>query len=89
MYPNREGNMATKQISIRTSPDLIVKLDALANATKRTRSHLVNQAMEEFVAREAWQITEIEKALKEADAGDFATESELAVMDDKWMRNAR
>ncbi|WP_319777686.1 CopG family transcriptional regulator [Maridesulfovibrio sp.] len=81
--------MATKQISIRTSPDLIVKLDALANATKRTRSHLVNQAMEEFVAREAWQITEIEKALKEADAGDFATESELAVMDDKWMRNAR
>lgn len=45
--------------------------------------------MEEFVAREAWQITEIKKALKEADAGDFATESELEAMDKKWMRNAR
>lgn len=45
--------------------------------------------MEEFVAREAWQITEIKKALKEADAGDFATKSELEAMDKKWMRNAR
>ena len=81
--------MPTKQISIRTNPELIVKLDQLATATKRSRSHLVNQAMEEFVAREAWQITEIEKALKEADAGDFATESELEAMDQKWMKNAR
>lgn len=45
--------------------------------------------MEEFVAREAWQITKIEKALKEADAGNFATESELDAMDKKWMRNVR
>ncbi|ACS78210.1 CopG family ribbon-helix-helix protein [Maridesulfovibrio salexigens] len=81
--------MPTKQISIRTNPELIVKLDKLATATKRSRSHLVNQAMEEFVAREAWQITEIEKALKEADAEDFATESELDAMDQKWMKNAR
>lgn len=81
--------MPTKQISIRTNPELIIKLDQLATATKRSRSHLVNQAMEEFVAREAWQITKIEKALKEADAGNFATESELDAMDKKWMRNVR
>ncbi|CCO24776.1 CopG family ribbon-helix-helix protein [Maridesulfovibrio hydrothermalis] len=81
--------MPTKQISIRTRPELIVKLDELAGATKRSRSYLVNQAMEEFVERETWQITEIQKALKEADAEDFATESELDILDEKWKRNAR
>lgn len=81
--------MPTQQISIRTKPELIVKLDELADATKRSRSYLVNQAMEEFVARETWQIAEIQKALKEADAGDFATESELEALDKKWKRDAR
>ena len=45
---------------------------------------MVNEAMREYIDREAWQIAEIKKALSEADAGDFATEAEMAALDMKW-----
>ena len=35
-----------------------------------------------------WQITEIRAALKEADAGDFATEAEVEAVRKKWRRGA-
>lgn len=72
------------QISIRTSPELVAQFTALAASTGRTRSYLINQAMETFIDREAWQIAEIQKALGEADAGDFATDAEIAALDTKW-----
>lgn len=77
------------QISIRTSEDLVGQLDAMAEATGRTRSFLINEALREYIAREAWQVAEIRKALKEADAGDFATDEEVAALDAKWGLNAR
>jgi len=71
-------------VSIRTDSDLLSQFTALAEATGRTRSFLINQAMREFVERESWQVAAIQKAVKEADAGDFATSEEIAAMDAKW-----
>ena len=71
------------QISIRTCPELLGQFTAMAEATGRTRSYLINRAMEEYITREAWQIAEIKKALAEADAGDFATEEDMRIMDAK------
>ena len=36
------------------------------------------QAIREFVENNEWQIAEIRTALKEADAGDFASDKEVA-----------
>lgn len=77
------------QISVRTNPELVGQLDAVALATGRSRSFLINEAMREYIAREAWQVAEIQKALLEADAGDFATDEEVAALDVKWGRHAR
>lgn len=74
------------QISIRTNPELVGQFNAMAEATGRSRSFLINQAMQEYIAREAWQVAEIQRALKEADAGDFATAEEMAALDMKWAR---
>lgn len=76
------------QISIRTDSELVGQFDAVASATGRTRSFLVNEAMREYIAREAWQVAEINKALAEADAGDFASDAEMAALDKKWGRRA-
>ena len=76
------------QISIRTDEDLILKFNALAKETDRTRAYHINQALEQYIAREAWQVAEIRKALEEADAGDFATDEELAALDAKWGHHA-
>jgi len=74
----------TTQISIRTSDELVSKFNALAKETDRSRAYLINQAMEEYIAREAWQVAEIRQAIKEADEGDFATDEDVAALDAKW-----
>jgi RHH-type rel operon transcriptional repressor/antitoxin RelB len=45
-------------------------------------------ALREYLAREAWQIEEIQKALKEAEDGDFATQEEVNAITEKWTVNA-
>jgi len=77
--------MAT-QVSIRTSPELLGQFNAMAEATGRTRSFLINQAMEEYIVREAWQVAEIRKGLEEADAGDFVPDAEMRAFWDRWTK---
>ncbi len=75
-------------MSIRLPDELTGQLDALAVATGRTKSFLAGQAIRDFLDREAWQIAEIQQAISEADAGDFASEAELNAISAKWRRNA-
>ncbi|MDR1124834.1 MAG: ribbon-helix-helix protein, CopG family [Deltaproteobacteria bacterium] len=74
------------QVSIRTNSELIGQFNAVAAATGRTRSYLINQAMEEYIAREAWQVAEIRKALEEADAGKFVPDAEMQIFWDRWAK---
>ena len=75
-------------MSMRLPDELAAQLGALAEATGRTKSFLVIQAIQDFVEREAWQIAEIKQGLREADAGGFATDEEMAALDAKWGRGA-
>ena len=77
--------MAT-QVSIRTNAELLGQFNAMAEATGRTRSYLINQAMEEYIAREAWQVAEIRKGLEEADAGNFVPDAEMQAFWDRWTK---
>jgi predicted transcriptional regulator len=70
--------------TIRISPELQDRLDAIAEAMDRPRSWVVNWALEAFVKSEAWQIAEIKRGLAEADSGDFATEAEVRATFEKW-----
>lgn len=72
------------QISIRTSQNLVGQFAYLAAATGRSRSVLINQAMEEYIVREAWQVAEIRKALEEADAGNFVSDTEMHAFWNRW-----
>ena len=76
-------------MSMRLPDELAIRLGALAEATGRTKSFLAVQAIQDFVEREAWQIAEIKQALLEADAGDFATDEEMAALNAKWSSGAR
>ena len=76
-------------MSLRIPDEIADTLASLAKATGRSKSFLAVDALREYLAREAWQIEEIQKALKEADEGDFATQEEVNAMADKWTVNAR
>lgn len=76
-------------MSVRLPDELTGQLDALAVATGRTKSFLAGQAIRDFLDREAWQIAEIQQAISEADAGDFASDVEVNTISAKWSSNAR
>ena len=75
-------------LSMRLPSELADQLAALAEATGRTKSFLAIRAIQDFVEREAWQVAEMKKGLLEADAGDFATDEEMASLDAKWGHHA-
>ncbi len=68
----------TTTVTVRLTNEIREKLDRLARSTRRSRSFLAAEAIAEYVDLNAWQVAEIEKAIEEADAGDFADEKEVA-----------
>ncbi len=75
-------------LTLRVDEKLKKKLDKLAKSTQRSRSFLAAEAIREYVELNEWQIEEIKKGIREADAGNFATDEEVAAMRKKWKRRA-
>jgi predicted transcriptional regulator len=75
--------METAILTLRVPVEVKQQLDKLADATHRSKSWLAGEAIQRYLDLEAWQIGEIEQALAEADAGDFATDEELAAVKER------
>ena len=58
-----------EQFSLRLSKDTKDKLQALAEATGRTKAFLAQDAIEKYLEIESWQIRAIREASKAADEG--------------------
>ena len=76
--------MESAVLTLRLNTEIKDKLDKLASATQRSKSFLAAEAINRYLEVEAWQISEIQKALKEADTGDFANNDELALLATKY-----
>lgn len=75
-------------MSLRLPDEMADTLASLAKATGRTKSFLAVSALQEYLTREAWQIADLQCAVEEADAGDFAADGEVKAVMDKWKANA-
>jgi len=75
-------------MTIRVDRKTKSRLEKLAKATDRTKSYLAAEAIRAYVDLNEWQIEEIKIAIKEANAGDFATDEELRAVTRKWRRGA-
>ena len=76
----------TTTITVRLTNEVKEKLDELARGTRRSRSFLAAEAINDYVTLNGWQVAEIEAAIGEADAGDFADDSQVAGTFSKWSR---
>jgi len=63
--------MAEGVFTVRLTPEKQQQLDALAQALDRSRNWLVNEAIDQYLAVQAWQLEQIQKGLEEADRGDL------------------
>jgi predicted transcriptional regulator len=56
-------------VTARLELDLLKELDRLAQGIHRTRSWLINDAIENYVQNNSWQIGAIQKGLESAESG--------------------
>ena len=54
------------------------------STTYRSKSFLAADAIRVIVENNEWQINEVQSALKEADAGDYASDQDVANLAMKW-----
>lgn len=71
-------------MTIRLDDDTRDRLDVLAEATHRSKSFLAAEAIRTYVDTNEWQVAEILAGVKEADAGEFASDADLAALAEKW-----
>lgn len=71
-------------ITVRLDPTKRAELDRLAQATSRDRSFLVNEAIDAYLSVHRWQIAHIEEGLRQAEAGEFASEDEVNAAFARW-----
>lgn len=76
--------METTTLTLRVPAMMKEQLDKLANATHRSKSFLAGEAIRQYLDLEAWQIGEIQQALNEADANDFAADDEVDAVVKKY-----
>lgn len=61
-------------------------LDSIAEVTDRDRSYVLNEAIDAYLDAHRWQIEHIKKGLRQARAGQFATEKAVAKAFARWRR---
>lgn len=72
--------MEKVSVTCKLNEDDVEFLDKLAESSDRDRSYLIRQAVGEFIALHKWQLEDIDRAIGEADRGEFASDSEVHSM---------
>ena len=78
--------MGTAILTLRVPQEVKDQLGKLAEATHRSQSFLGGEAIQRYVDLESWQVAEIQQAICEADAGDFASDDEFNAVVKKYAR---
>ena len=78
--------MGKTTITFRLDADKREALDAIAEVADRDRSYVLNEAIDAYLDVHHWQIEHIKKGLRQAEAGQFAAEKEVARAFAKWRR---
>ena len=69
--------MSKETVSFRMESEKREALDAVASALDRDRSYIINEAIEAYLDVHRWQTDHIREGLRQANAGEFATQSEM------------
>jgi predicted transcriptional regulator len=84
MEPEHADMAKSAMMTVRLTPELSEKLEALARDTKRSKSYLASEAIASYVDRNTWQIEEIKRGLDEARSGSPGVPQEEV---EKWVRS--
>lgn len=78
--------MTRESVTFRLDAEKRTELDAVAKALDRDRSYVLNQAVGAYLEAHRWQLDHIHEGIRQADAGEFASDEEVAAAFDRWSR---
>lgn len=78
---------ATTRMTVELPVQLKDRLEEIAKTTDVPSADLAVDAITSYVEIQEWQIRQIEEGLREADAGDFAGDEEVAAVFAKWLND--
>jgi predicted transcriptional regulator len=74
----------TLPISVRLEPSVNEQLSMIASAYGRPKSWVIQQALNEFIATQSWQLSAIDEGLKAADEGRVVAHAEVEAWVKSW-----
>ncbi len=74
----------TTTLSVRLPDELSQQLALLAEASRRTKSFCVTEAIRDYVENESWQLQAIEKGLEDVKAGRLVDHSKVKDWVESW-----
>ena len=74
--------MAGSVLSVRVPEEVKEELDLLAAATRRSKSFLAQEAITDYVRRNAWKAKALQEAIAEADKGSFISHEAMTAWAD-------
>ncbi|MFZ0930315.1 MAG: CopG family ribbon-helix-helix protein [Syntrophobacteraceae bacterium] len=77
-----------KTTTVRLDDDILERLDGLARGLSRSRSWVINQAIDRFLEYEEWFVQEVKDGLAEVEKGEVANHEEVIAGFRKWGVNA-
>jgi predicted transcriptional regulator len=67
----------TEPMTVRTRKETVSEIDALAASMDRSRNYIVNQAIQQYLDVNAWQIERIKEGIAAARAGQVRPAEEV------------
>ena len=77
-----------KATTIRIDKDVLGRVDGLAKELSRSRSWVINQAIDRFLEYEEWYVKEVKDGLAEVERREIATDEEVVARFRKWGADA-
>jgi RHH-type rel operon transcriptional repressor/antitoxin RelB len=78
--------MSEEVISVRIPSEKKAALDAIAAEIDRDVSFVIEEAVNAYLELHAWQREHIEEGVRQANAGEFASEAEVREAFARWRR---
>ena len=77
-----------KATTIRMEDTVLDRVDSMAKSVNRSRTWIINQAVERFLSYEEWFIQEVQSGINEVAKGEIASHEKVADRFAKWDVNA-
>jgi predicted transcriptional regulator len=70
--------------TIRMEDTVLDRVDSMAKSINRSRTWVINQAVERFLSYEEWFVLEVQAGMNEAASGEIASPEEVKERFAKW-----